>query len=31
MKISNIPEDLRYDDPPTIDKAPEDFNQSAMR
>ena len=30
-KISNAPEDSRYDDPQTIDKALEDFNQSAMR
>ena len=30
-KISNAPEDLRYDDPPMIDKAPEDFNQSVTR
>ena len=31
MKISNAPEDLRYDDPQMIDKAQEDFNQSATR
>ena len=31
MKISNAPEDSRYDDPQTIDKALEDFNQSVMR
>ena len=30
-KISNAPEDSRYDDPQTIDKALEDFNQSATR
>ena len=30
-KISNAPEDLRYDDPQMIDKALEDFNQSATR
>ena len=30
-KISNAPEDSRYDDPQTIDKAPEVFNQSATR
>ena len=30
-KIFNAPEDSRYDDPQTIDKALEDFNQSAMR
>ena len=29
MKISNAPEDSRYDDPQMIDKALEDFNQSA--
>ena len=30
-KISKAPEDSRYDDPQMIDKALEDFNQSATR